>query len=88
MTEVRGRLALSGSETCSDFRLEEGAGEDAREAGGDGGKVAGRGSGRLWSIYDESELAQGQRGGNQLTWRLLRSDSWVHLLDRKMKRHA
>ena len=31
-------------------------------------------------------MFQGQRGVNQRTWRLLRSDSRVHLLDRKEKR--
>ena len=51
MEVVFGRLAFSGSEEVSNFRLWLGAGEAAREAGGDGGRVDGRGGGRSASIY-------------------------------------
>lgn len=46
------RLGMSGSEEVSNFRLRPGAGEAARETGGDGGKVGGRGGGKSVSIYD------------------------------------
>jgi hypothetical protein len=46
-------LTFSGSEEVSNFRLWPGAGEAAREAGGDGGRVDGKGGGRSVSIcYD------------------------------------
>lgn len=48
---VRGRLKCSCVEGISSFRLTPGAGEAAREAGGEGGSVGGRGADsvpRIW----------------------------------------
>ena len=51
MEVVFERLAFSGSEEVSNFRLWPGAGEAAREVGGDGGRVDAKGGGRSVSIY-------------------------------------
>lgn len=42
---------MSGSEEVSNFRLRPGAGEAEREAGGDGGRVDGKGGGKSASIW-------------------------------------
>ena len=82
---------MSGSEEVSNFRLRPGAGEAEREAGGDGGKVDGRGGGKSASICCDRYM---RRKGNKQkkTWRrtsrLLRSCSRVHLLLVKSKNDA
>lgn len=51
MELVLERLTVSGSEEVSNFRLRPGAGEAARETGGDGGRADGGGGGNSASIY-------------------------------------
>lgn len=52
---VLGRFTGSGSEAVDSFRFEPATGEAAREVGGDGGKVGGRGEARSPIICNGDE---------------------------------
>jgi len=62
------------------FRFKPGAGEAAREVGGDGGKVGGRGEARSPIICNDDEDNQGLEEIYS-TSRFLRSCCLVHFLE-------
>lgn len=56
---------MSGSEAGDCFRFKPGTGEAAREVGGDGGKVGGRGEARSPIIYICNEDNQRHWGADE-----------------------